>query len=755
LVNSPILARLDLVVKNRTGQQPGSVQLWEWQGDYTRTVAAKPLFADVLDLSGPDLPQVRHFFPWLRVQRGRTYYVEIHRAGVDPALMCATDNPYPVGMMFVNGKPQPEKDARFATFTGSRLVKALASSPKPLPELPATTLVPPLPPGRSITRDDYLQMVRKYVDANRDGWMRDQGKHGREQSFYLAFLYRATGEEPWAQAAAERLKAAVAWLEAHADENVGFDWLPPACMAYQWIAGSKELSKEDHELIRRGLLAAAARHWKSRERGAMNRSMGSALGYSLMAKLFPDHAEADAWRKYAERVWNDWAEQADTEENSLHYHAVWWEFVVTYAQENGLEEVYQRPEVRRLIERYRDQLSPLGTMPPYGDCYGWGFEWGGWVLLFEKAAAMYHDGTYRWAAHRVFNYLLRYAKDTPPHLMTYEDMPRLALAWLAARDDVLPQAPPSQCKLLTRKRPVLLDESQRIQGQGEVKWYRLAAEEVPDKLVLRGPGDWLYATFDLMPQLGHGHGDGLALVALTAADAALVTDTSYFDRGPEHHDLLYVKRLRGGRIVGKPPERVDIKSFVDQPGLCWCKAEMDDYGGWGVRLTREVFFAKDRFLWVGDEARFSQAMEAIVGPLWHVAEVAARGSNWFDVRWNEPRGFRWNWRNGDRRLLVYFVAQPKAVVDFQYQAWKVEREPHEWSPPLCLYQKQTLAPARRSIPVRFDTLLVPHPPTADPAALAAGIRSGSQPGSRWVEVQIGSRTFRARVDAGRPTLETE
>lgn len=750
LATGQTLARIDLMVKNRTDMQPGTIQVWPWRGDYGKTVAGEPVFADVLDLSGPDLPQVRHFFPRIRVEAGKTYFLETCKTGQAASVMyLREDDDYAGGMMFTGSTPRPDWDIAFATFNEEPRAKPTAAY-RPLAELPHPSWEPPLPLREPVTRGDYLELVRRYVEANRAGWLRSDGKHGGRAAFYFAFLYKATGEEQWAQWATDRLRTTGQWLDSHPDEAIGFPWLPPVCMAYAWIRDSQSLEANDHEVIRRTLLAAARRHWPLRERGAMNRSMGSALGYSLLARLFPDEADVPTWRQYAESVWNDWYEQADTDEDSLHYNALWWEYVITYARENGLESMYARPEIRRLIERYREQVSPLGPLPPYGDCYGWGFSWGGWVLLFEKAAAVYGDGSYRWAAERVFDYVVRHAKETPPYQITYEDMWRVALAWIVARDDLPPTAPPRQSKLLSRKQPLLLPVPRR---KAEKTWFHLSADDIPDKLVLRSPGDGLFAVFDLMPLAGHGHCDAPALVALTAGDTALLTDTAYNDRTAEDHSLVRVLRLRGGDLKGKPPQRVEVNAFVERPEFTWCRVETTDYSGWDVQLAREIFFAKDRFLWIGDEVQLTQAMEAIVGPLWYAAEATARGPNWFDVVWNEPRGFRWKWRNGRQHLLVYFVPRDEAVVDYQYQPWKTQRAEHDWSPPLCLYQKIRCGPAVSGGPIRFDTLLIPHPPTQDPAVLAAGIRSERRTDSRRIEISLGSETLRARVEVGVPALE--
>jgi hypothetical protein len=487
--------------------------------------------------------------------------------------------------------------------------------------------------------------------------------------------------------------------------------------------------------------------------------MGSAAGYSRMAQLFPDHPLAAQWREYADSVWRDWYEQADTDENSLHYHAVWWEYVIDYAMNRHAvsadhgptrSTLLDDPRVKRLFARYRDQLSPLGAMPPYGDCYGWGFEWGGWVLLFETAATQTGDGTFKQAAARVFDFLLQEVKNVPPHLASYEDMAHLASAYLYTSDDVPLRDLPTESKLLMRKELFLLPVPERKEKK---TWFTLGPGEIPDKLVLRSGADGLYAAFDLLPLAGHGHSSAPALVALTDHDTALLTDTCYEDRLAEDHSLLYLKRLHGGRVISGPPTRLTVTQFTRRPDLAYCATEMTDYAGWGTRLRRAMFLAKGRFLWVADEAQFAQPMTVSVGPLWQAGEVAARGPNWFDVTWNEPRGFLWTWRNGDRRLLVFFVPRQQAVVGCQYQAWKTQRAVQQWSPPYCLYQKQAGYAAEPGAQLRFDTILIPHGPAEDPAALAGSITAGSSPGCRWVKLSRDGRVIEAAVQDGKPEVK--
>ena len=739
------IERIDLLAKNRTGTRPGTFRLWEWKGDYHATVGGQPLFADMLDLTGPDYPQRRHWLPRIEVTPGKTYFFETQKPGQHAGIIYRARDPqaYPHGMMFSNGAANRDKDVVFAVYTRD---EAAARPPaQDMPRVDVPDRQEPRP-ERAITKADYLALLERYVEPKADGWLRADGKHGHRHAFHCAVLYKATGDERWAERAVERFRGAAQWRRDHPREHVGFYWLPHACRAYNWIRASTRLTQQDHEAIRWLLLDSAEKHWKVRERGAMNRSMGSAFGYSMMAKLYPDHPNAEQWSEYAGLVWRDWFENRDTYEDSLHYHAVWLEFVVSYIAEHGMESVYRDPGVRRLVERFRDQLSPMGTLPPYGDCYGWGFEWGGWVMLFEAAASETHDGTLKWAAHRVFGYLLRHIKNVQAHEATYEDMPRLALAYLLADDGIAEAAPPRESKLLTRKALTKISIRERKRTRLA---YRVEAQDVPDKLVLRsnaGPND-LFAVFNLMPLAGHGHFDAPALITLSCDDTALLTDTCYEDRRPEDHSQVVVKRLAGGQPVAGPPGRVTVKRFEETAHDTFCEVQCSDYTGWGAMRTRQILFVKNALIWVRDVVEFGQPMEASVGPLWFAPELApARGANWFDVQWNEPRGFLWRWRNGDRRLLVLFVPQAQAEVGFRYQRWRTQRKVHEWSPAWCLFQKRARLNAQRGTRVHFNTLLLPHGPTDDPAKIAASVEVvGDTVDATTLEVKAGARGWRLSI----------
>ena len=307
---------------------------------------------------------------------------------------------------------------------------------------------------------------------------------------------------------------------------------------------------------------------------------------------------------------------------------------------------------------------------------------------------------------------------------------------------------------MTRKRLTHLPVPERRKRR---MWCEVGSADAPDKLVLRsnaGPND-LFAVFNLTPLAGHGHFDAPALLCLTCDDTALMTDTCYGDRRSDDHSQLVVKRLRGGRLISEPPTCVKVTRFDERPGHTFCEVQCGDYTGWGAQRTRQILFVKNALIWVRDLVELGQPMEVSAGPLWFAGEMpAARGANWFDVKWNEPRGFRWLWRNGDRRLLIWFAPQPGTKVDVELQRWKTQRQPWEWSPPWVLSQRRPQLSGGRGTRVHFNTLLIPHGPDLDPAELAAGVRMMKDGvDSTTLEVDVRGSTWRLVIGEDAASVE--
>src|SRR3712207_7855842 len=63
-------------------------------------------------------------------------------------------------------------------------------------------------------------------------------------------------------------------------------------------------------------------------------------------------------------VWNDWYTHRDTDEDSLHYNGLWFNYLLTFIYVHDRFYVFRDPEFLKLVRRFRDQVSPLGPLAP-------------------------------------------------------------------------------------------------------------------------------------------------------------------------------------------------------------------------------------------------------------------------------------------------------------------------------------------------------------------------------------------------------
>jgi pectate lyase len=222
-----------------------------------------------------------------------------------------------------------------------------------------------------------------------------------------------------------------------------------------------------------------------------NQGAFSAAGTTRALTLWPD-LDTDtggAWTNYIKTYWANWAARHDTQENSLNYNNAFLAYNILAAQHAsavpGLAAAAMRadlahPATRAMLTRWRDQVSPGGSLPFYGDD-GTGTPFrnlSNWPANFEWAAKTYADPTFRWAAGTHWRLNRNSATREPLHLflMTYAD------EWAdLSMDPVQPTPAPA----LHQTRPTITDPAE------------------PDKIIL-APSRDNGAPFVLAEAYSHG-----------------------------------------------------------------------------------------------------------------------------------------------------------------------------------------------------------------------------------------------------------
>ena len=231
-----------------------------------------------------------------------------------------------------------------------------------------------------------------------------------------------------------------------------------------------------------------------------------ALGIASVCQMFPNDPRVPQWKAWAEipflsvlqfphaeglpgskrRVLEKqgarWKWAADTQpfnkiqtveisEDSSAYEAL---TIVTWmgiARLIGREAEIKTPAVEAFIDRFYQQLMPIGILPTYGDA-----NWNGspdlWIGIFEWAGATFHQPKYRAAADAIFRYQLD--RGLPVGDLTE--------AVEYADESIKPQ--------MEAQHSILL---QRVSGRGE---------RIPDKVILRGNESQAYVMMQATESLG-------------------------------------------------------------------------------------------------------------------------------------------------------------------------------------------------------------------------------------------------------------
>ena len=462
------LVRFDVRTSNRYDSRPGQVLLFEWKGSREESVREPPLFEDVVAMAGDVGFRIQPFFPRppVEVEPGNPYYVEFRAQGRgEYSLLALRDrsDSYARGEVVRSrkGKKGLHTDLWFRTFSSP---EDAADTAEPEAPPPAAEWSEP-PASRPVSLDAALERARTYAlhrrpslpNTCKDEMVRDVLL---EAVLYKASCHAGQCEKHHARQVRKLLLSSHDWrfcrgargdatgpdckTRCTPEPNLDFGWLPDPAAAYLLTRESGVFDSADHERIRKLLADSAQRLWARQEVGAQNRAFALALGFRLVADLFPGEPQADAWRRYADGVWDEFLARKDTLEDSAEYNRIGsLPVLLQYASLTGQDDaVWSDPDFRAYVDRFFDLVTPMGAAPSFGDSYGWSREPSAMIWLFEKAAARWQAPEYRWLAQRMLTYHFQRMRDAPPRGDSlYQSLSYLVLAWLDADRSLEPRQP--------------------------------------------------------------------------------------------------------------------------------------------------------------------------------------------------------------------------------------------------------------------------------------------------------------------------
>jgi len=316
------------------------------------------------------------------------------------------------------------------------------------------------------------------------------------------------------------------------------------------------------------------------------------------------------------------------------------------------------PGMQRLWKRLMVEVTPDGAVNPYGPNGGWNSTAGFRLFALELVAAKTRNGEYRYAAHKVMNYIRYQSRSIrgDAYLRDRETGQHVALAWLFADDSVKPVMPspgPLWNERMEAARIPHTDKAvaERLFGsvdpdpdKGHIccSWW-LTGKEWPDKLVLRSgwnPGD-LFALVQLHPtSVPYNAGGIMGLNRFGAAFTQVVTS-----KGGSQENRLMVEDVAGKATrryhpdplrfdeewrLGKMPDiQSEVTHFEVRPDATFARVRVKNVDGLPVVYDREFVFVKNQYLATRETITFEESFKARVAPLWNTRNIGPQvGPHW-------------------------------------------------------------------------------------------------------------------------------
>ena len=551
----------------------------------------------------------------------------------------------------------------------------------------------------------------------------------------LAFLYEQTGEIDYARRAAtilaafgdlrEMLPKEYAQTRVEYSRGVpplsNFFFLPPYVRAYMRIRSSGVFDARTRTKIEREIAESVDFIFRFPEWGAHNRAMlrAEALQYACLA--LPDHPRAAAWKQMADAIAADNLDHWEIEDASG-YHPVYLHALFSYAEAAGKTAIISHPVIHYYLQYYLKLISPLGSIPDFGDA-AWNSSASGlrFMAVFEKGASVYHDPELKWAAKS----MLRVVQERTS-VLSVGDAYHLSDAYRWTDDSIVPAPPASRSG----------EALEEIIGKKVV--FRNGWDPTSSYLLLNykdeGDGGWLdreylRRTISVEEEkMHHGHADENSVVLLMDRGAVLLHDGGYREALPSgkfgawrqdyfHNRLVVRKNKRdtnegvldfvknSGAYRTVQTRKIDFLTLrdVDMSRTRLTESSM------GYSWDRTIVYVRDPgYFIVVDGVKFLASDYYTCTNLWHTQNILRTGENFFDVSNDSVRSFKFP---QTRSLLIAFpeTYQKTAGVEPISRHFQTEQ---------AIFQ--TVSSQYKAGDYEcFVTILYPHDPGADPAALAA------------------------------------
>ncbi len=569
----------------------------------------------------------------------------------------------------------------------------------------------------------------------------------------LAFLFEVTKEKQYAERARDILasfgdlrdsypkdfwKTRVEYRDGMPSLS-NFFFLPPYVRAYLRIRGSGVLDQKVQEKIERELAQSLNFVFYFPEWGAHNRTMLRAEGLLYGSRALSAHPDASKWRQLSETLASDNLRQWEVEDATI-YHGVWLYSLFSYAEAVGDTALYESPRMKYYLDYFLHLLAPHGNIPDFGDA-NWQSNPERFIACFEKAASVYRNPLYKYAAHEMLNRSIQAFAAREKVEVTEET--RYNMLWAGVSTaSVLTDAYRWADDSMEMQAPNWESEEVLDDIVGKKIVFRNGWHPTSSYLLLNyrdeGDGgllhrDYLRNTLSVEEEkMHHGHSDENSICLLISGGSVLLHDGGYRDALPSgeygayradyfHNRLVVRKNKRdvhqrsildflrnSGNYRKVRTQKVDFLTFRDVD-ISRTRLIDDEVG---YQWDRVVAYVKKRdYFIVVDGIKFLRSDYFTLTNLWHTRKVLSLGSHYYDTMIDSISGFP---LPDTKHLLVYFP-ETYAKQD------AVEPEKRHYQEEQAIYQTIS-GQYKAGDSEGFITFLIPHEKNEDPQLLVDRVK---------------------------------
>ncbi|MBN1349308.1 hypothetical protein JXJ21_07855 [candidate division KSB1 bacterium] len=557
----------------------------------------------------------------------------------------------------------------------------------------------------------------------------------------LGFMYRQTGDETYVRAAVNLLLQYEEFKqifpkEFYADRIEYAKGLPPISdffsmsaypHAYLYIKDSTEIEAADRATIEKGVKDCATFLLNYPEWGPMNRAILRAETFLYSYQSMPHHQNALKWKKIAEVLSRDSYQQWE-EEDAASYHPVWLLSLMRYVHSIHDENFYRSAVPRFYFDYFSNLITPAGLIPDFGDAH-WPTETTRWLAIFEKAAAVYKEPRYKWAAANFWN------KERQSENLSAGLGLVLADAYQWSDETIEPEPIESKSRLVMED----------VIGKKIVFRNGIDSDSTYLLVNYRNEGDGAFTPREFLrttitaeeEKTHHGHSDENSIPCLFSGGSLLLHDAGYRDQLPSgeygryradyfHNRLVVRKNKRWFQIQGETKQEQSILEFIRNSGAYrpvdtklidffnFKQVDMSRSRLTDLELGYEwdrivVYHKRDDFFMVIDGVKILHKDFFTFTNLWHTEKILYSNRKWYDTRIEKVGNYP---ASGNKNLLIYF---PLTATTSERSNGTFELVRHN-QPERSIFEtvSSNYLPGHFEV---FVTILFPHKPNADVSSI--------------------------------------